>query len=131
MTRCAGVVTGTDFTRSRRSSRTPDPGFRLPDSGTVAETETETVTESETVTGSTWSRWSSRTPDPGLRTPDSGPRVPVPGLFRHPINLHSIAQTRSSRSRTAGTSLDPSDPVACISAIAVRDSCAEPYAIRK
>ena len=38
----------------------------------MTETETEAVTESETVTGFTWSRRSSRTPDPGLRTPDSG-----------------------------------------------------------
>jgi len=37
-------------------------------------TETETVTESETVTGFTWSRLSSRTPDTGLRTPDPGLR---------------------------------------------------------
>jgi len=41
----------------------------------VTETETETVTGSETVTGFTWSRWSSRTPDSGPRTPDSGPRT--------------------------------------------------------
>ena len=41
----------------------------------MTETETETVTGSETVTGFTWSRWSSRTPAPGLRPPDSGRRT--------------------------------------------------------
>jgi len=54
----------------------------------VAESETETVAESETVIGFTWSRCSSRTPDSGPRTPDPGFRnggifkkfliVPVP-----------------------------------------------------
>ena len=34
------------------------------------------MTESETVTGFTWSRCSSRTPDTGLRPPDSGIRTP-------------------------------------------------------
>ena len=53
----------------------PIPGFRPPEVGSwifgsVAETETETVTESETVTGFTWSRRSSRPPDSGPRTPD-------------------------------------------------------------
>ena len=39
--------TVTEFTRSRPSSRTPDPGPRPPDSGTVAEAETVAVTVTE------------------------------------------------------------------------------------
>ena len=54
-------------------NRTPETGPRTPDSGTTAET--ETVTESETVTGFTWPRRSSRTPDSGPRTPDPGSRT--------------------------------------------------------
>jgi len=38
----------------------------------VAETETEAVTVTETVTGFAWSHWSNRTPDSGPRTPDAG-----------------------------------------------------------
>jgi len=47
----------------------------------VTESETETVIESETVTGFTWSRCSSRTPDTGPRTPDSGPDDPFSGDY--------------------------------------------------
>jgi len=53
------------------------------------------VTESETVTGFTWSRWSSRTPDAGPRTPDSGPRTPDSGPGRPRTRTRTRTRTRA------------------------------------